>query len=196
MVPCLNGKDISTHLMIVKIDGDVIQDMKILVTTEDALHNVVPHVGAVAGTDEIKAKVTACGNLILLFALGSRSFKATITRCYVMITNRHHTLGLDPFRRTGCQKVVHNMHNKVKITLDSGEIIDIPISVVLNHLNYAKIKIISPGSLTSQSESSKIEQMVCVATHSVRMNEVALNNTLTVHKKGFHSSFQSDFLLS
>ena len=63
-----------------------------------------------------------------------------------MITNSHHTLGLAPFRRIGCQKVVHDIYAKVHITLDSGEIIDIPISVVFNHLDYAKIKIISPGS--------------------------------------------------
>ena len=68
--------------------------------------------------------------------------------------------------------------------------------MVLNHLDYAKIKIISPSGHIAHSESHRIDQMVCIATHRVRMNEVALNNTLTVHKKGFHSSFQSDFLLS
>ena len=62
-----------------------------LVTTSDVLHNVVPHVGAVTGTGEIKAQVTAYGDLILLFAHGSKTFKVTITRCYVMTTNRHHT---------------------------------------------------------------------------------------------------------
>ena len=42
-------------------------------------------------------------------------------------------------------------------TLNSGEIIKIPISVVLNLLDYSKIKIISPGSLTAQLESHKID---------------------------------------
>ena len=51
-----------------------------LVTTEDVLHNVVPHVGAVTGTGKSKAKVTACGDLILLFSLGSRKCKVNITR--------------------------------------------------------------------------------------------------------------------
>ena len=88
------------------------------------------------------------------------------------------------------------MRNKVQITLDSVEIIDIPISVVLNHLDHTKINIFSPSSLTAQSESHIIDQMVCVATHVVRMNEVALNNSLKVHEKGLYSSFQSDFLLS
>ena len=142
------------------------------------------------------AQVTAHGDLILIFALGSRTFKVTITRCYVIPTNLHHDLGLAPFRRSGFQKVVHVMHNKVKITLGSGEIIGIPISVVLNHLDCATIKIISPGSLTVHSESHRIDQMVCMATHRVRMNEVTLNNALTVHEKGLHSSFQSDVLLS
>ena len=133
------------------------------------------------------AQVTAHGDLILIFALGSRTFKVTITRCYVIPTNLHHDLGLAPFRRSGFQKVVHVMHNKVKITLDSWEIID---------LDHAKIKIISPGSLAAHSESHKIDQMVCVATHRARMNEVTLNDALTVHEKGLHSSFQSYFLLS
>ena len=116
-----------------------------LVTTEDVLHNVVPHAGVVKGTDEIKEKVTAYGDFILLFALGSWEFQATITRCYVMTTNRHHTLDLSPFRRASCKKTVHEMHNKVQITLDSGKVIYIQISVVLNHLDYVKIKILSPG---------------------------------------------------
>ena len=42
-----------------------------LVTTEDVLHNVVPQAGVVKGTDQIKAKVTTYGDIILLFALGS-----------------------------------------------------------------------------------------------------------------------------
>ena len=44
-----------------------------------------------------------------------------------MRTNRHHTLGLVPFYRTDYKKAVYNMHNKVHITLDSEEVIDIPI---------------------------------------------------------------------
>ena len=30
MIPYLNGKELSTHLMTVKVDGDTIQDMKTL----------------------------------------------------------------------------------------------------------------------------------------------------------------------
>ena len=51
-----------------------------LVATADVLHNVVSRVGEVTGTGEIKAKVTACGDLILLFALESRTFKVATTR--------------------------------------------------------------------------------------------------------------------
>ena len=109
---------------------------------------------------EIKAKVIACGDLILLFTLGSSKFKVKITRCYLMPTNRHHTLVLAPFQRAGFQKAAHDMHNKVQITLDSGEIIDIPILVVLDYLDHAKIEIISPGCHRAQSESHKIDQMV------------------------------------
>ena len=60
-----------------------------------------------------------------------------------MTTNLHHTLGLATFQREGFMKVVHNMHNKLHVTLDSGKVIDIPISVVLNHLDCTKIKILS-----------------------------------------------------
>ena len=75
----------------------------------------------------------------------SKTFQVTITACYVMSTNRRQILGIDPFQRAGCKKAVHDMHNKVKIALDSVEVIDIPISVVLNHLDYAKVNILSPG---------------------------------------------------
>ena len=119
----------------------------------------------------------------MLFAMVSRTFQVTITRCYVIPTNRHYDLGLDPFRRAGCKKVVHEMHNKVQITLDSSNVIDFLISVVLNHLDYSKIKILSPGVDQVHVESHRIDHMVCVATYLVRMNEVDLNHALTVHEK-------------
>ena len=158
-----------------------------LVTTDDVPHNMVPHVGSVTGTGEIKAKVTAHGDLILIFALGSWTFQATTTRCYVMTSNRYCTLGLAPFRWADYKKAVHDMHNRVQNTLDSGEVIESPISVVLNHLDYTKIKILPPGMRAVHLESHRIDQMVFIAAHRVRMNEVALNHTLTVHEKGLHS---------
>ena len=103
-----------------------------------------------------------------------------------MLTNRHHTLGLGPFRRAGCKKAFHYMHNKVQTTLDGGEVIDILISVVLNHLDYAKVKIISPGGHPDPIEPHKTEYMACLDVHLVRMNEVTINHALTVHDKGLY----------
>ena len=65
------------------------------------MHDVVPHAGAVTGTGEIKVKISACVNLILLFDLGSWKFQVTINRCYLIHTNSHHILGLDLYRRYG-----------------------------------------------------------------------------------------------
>ena len=101
-------------------------------------------------------------------------------------TNCHHTLGLAPFRRSGCKKAIHGMHNKVQITLDSYKLIGILISVVINHLDYAKIKILSPGGIKPHPESHSIDQMAYIATHKVRMNKVILNHALTVQEKVLH----------
>ena len=75
------------------------------------------------------------------------------------------------------------MHTKLYVTLDSDEFIDIPISVVLNHLDYTKIKILSPNGNKAHSESHRIDQMICIATQRVRINEVTLNYALKVHEK-------------
>ena len=76
-----------------------------------------------------------------------------------MPTNSHHALGLALFRRDSCKKVVHDMHNKVQITLESNKVIEIPISVMLNHLDYAKIKILSPDEIKSHPGSHSVDQM-------------------------------------
>ena len=64
-----------------------------LVAIEDVLHNVVPHTCA----SKIKENVTACRDLILLFALSSRKFQVKTNRYYVMPTNLHHALGVATF---------------------------------------------------------------------------------------------------
>ena len=121
--------------------------------------------------------------------LGSQTLQVAMPRCYFMPTNLHHTLGLAPFRRSGFKKATHDIHNKVQITLESGEAIDIQILVVLNHLDCVKVKTLSPGGYPAPIESHNIEKMTCLDTHRVRINEENLNHTLTVHEKGLHSSF-------
>ena len=68
-----------------------------LVTTQDVLHKAVPHIGTVAGASEIKEKVTAYSDLILLFDLSLSTFQVITNRCYVMTTNLHDILGLATF---------------------------------------------------------------------------------------------------
>ena len=88
------------------------------------------------------------------------------------------------------------MHNKVQITLDGGEAIEIPISVMLSHLDHSKVKILSPSGHPASIESHNIEHTLCLAAHQARMNEVKLNHALKIHTTGLHSSFQSEFILS
>ena len=116
-----------------------------LMTIEDVLHIVVPHAGEVTDTGEIKAKATTYVDLIFLLVMGSMTFQVTMTRCCVTFTNLYHTFSLAPFRRAGRKKTVHYMNNKVQITLDDVEVVEIPISVALNHLDYSKFKILSQG---------------------------------------------------
>ena len=77
-----------------------------------------------------------------------------------MPTNRHNDLGLAPFSLYDCTKSVHDMHNKVQITLESEKSIDIAILVVLIYLDYTKIKILSPGGIKPHPESHIIDQMM------------------------------------
>ena len=124
-----------------------------LVTTSNILHNFIPFEVVVTGS-EIKEKVIAFGDPVVLFAIGSRSFKVTIARWCSMPTNYRHTLVLAPFRREGCNKATHSMHNKLQITLESEEVIGILISIVLNHLDHAKFNIF-PGRMSSPCRVSQ-----------------------------------------
>ena len=69
-----------------------------LVTTEDSLRDVSPCDGEVSGTGATQDKVTVCGDLIVLFTIGSRSHKVAITRFYTIPTNHNHNFGLTPLR--------------------------------------------------------------------------------------------------
>ena len=81
-------------------------------TAHDVLNDVVPHQVDVAVTDEIKAKMTAHGNLIVLFAIGSRAHEVTILRCFVTPANLYCTFSFAPIRRTECKKFIHGMNDK------------------------------------------------------------------------------------
>ena len=125
----------------------------------DVLHDDVPQEGPATGNGDIRGKLTAHRDLIVLFAIGSIKCQVTINRFYVMPTNLHKTLRLAPFYRAGCMKATHYVHNKVKITLDSGEVIDITISVVSNHLYYVKVNILSPGINPDPIDSHNVDHM-------------------------------------
>ena len=49
-------------------------------TVEDALYSSVSYSGNITGTGEIKAKETACGDIIVTFVTGSRTHQVTTTR--------------------------------------------------------------------------------------------------------------------
>ena len=115
-----------------------------LVTRHDILYDVVPYQGDVAVTGEIKAKAIAHGDLIVLFAIGSRTCEVTILRCFVMPIINYCTFGLAPILRTGCKKSICDMHDKVQIVLEGGELVDVLVSEIHNHLDYVKVKIPPP----------------------------------------------------
>ena len=92
-----------------------------LCTSTDLLHNWTDYVGLVNGTSGRKSKVIAHGELHALFTMENAKYRITIERCYVMLSNRHHTLGLDPFKKSGCTKVIHSIHEHVDFYLDNGK---------------------------------------------------------------------------
>ena len=81
-------------------------------TVHDVLNDVFPHQVDIELTDEIKAKTTAHGNLIDLFAIGSRSHEVNILRCFVIPANRYYTFSYALIRRTECKKFIHSMNDK------------------------------------------------------------------------------------
>ena len=73
-----------------------------------------------------------------------------------MPTNLYYNFGFAPFRRAGCKKSTYGMRNKVQITLDGRDIVDIPISFIFNHLDCINVKIISPDRNLIPIESHNI----------------------------------------
>ena len=81
-------------------------------TAHYVLHKVVPHEIDIAVTDEIKTKTTAYGDLIVLFAIGSRVHEVTILRCFVIPAIHYCNFSLAPIRRIGCKKFIYGMNDK------------------------------------------------------------------------------------
>ena len=118
-----------------------------LITSTKYLHNWVNYKGLVNETGGGKATVIAYGDLHALFEINDTRYRIIIHCCYVMPSNNHHTLGLAPFKKAGCSKAIHNMHEKVEFHLENGEINILPVTVVSNLLDYVTLKIILPADI-------------------------------------------------
>lgn len=166
-----------------------------LVTDTSLLHNVVEHKGTVNGTGGGKAQVVAYGDLHALFTIANVQYRIIIQKTYVMPSNKHHTLGLTPFKKAGCTRAIHSMHEYLEFHLDNGQIANIPITLINNSLDYVTLKIIPPQSYDANNELND-QVDVIPESNLVRLTEITMNHALTVHEKGLHSSFSSDYQLS
>ena len=165
-----------------------------LVTSTKHLYSCVTHQGTVNGTGGGKAAVTAYGELHALFTIDNINYKMTTSRCYVMPSKKHHTLGLSSFKKAGCSKAIHDMHEKVEFHLENGKKKILLTSVISNSLDYVTLEIVPP-STCNLSNVSTLDDDVILESNRIRLNETTLNCALTAHEKGLHSSFDSDYHL-
>ena len=93
-----------------------------------------------------EAKAIAHGELHDLFTIGHAKHRIVVERCNVMPSNKHHTLGLSPFKKSGCTKAIHSMHDHVEFYLDNGKTFTLTITLTSNSLDFVSLKIMPPAS--------------------------------------------------
>ena len=84
------------------------------------------------------------------------------------------------------------MHDNMTFKLNDEETC-IPASFVSNSLDYAKLDIIPP---TEFDVNNMDKEAFTPESHKIRLNEATLNNALTAHERGLHSSFLNYYQLS
>ena len=82
-----------------------------------------------------------------------------------MPTNKHHTLGLVPLKRSECKWALHTAEEYIQFTSPDGEDLQIPISLHHNNLNYIKIEVLLPRKLLPSS--NEVCNMITTKTNTV-----------------------------
>ena len=59
-----------------------------------------------------------------------------------MLSNKYHMLDLVSFKKRDCQKVIHNMNNKIDLVLSNLYQIKILVLVIHNDLDNVKVSVI------------------------------------------------------
>ena len=131
-----------------------------LCTSTDILHNWTDCVGNVNVTGGGKAKVTARGELHALFKIDDVHYWIIIERFYVMPSNKHHTLGLAPFKKSGCTKAIHIMYEHVEFHFDNATKSTMPITLISNSLDYVSLEIMPPTSCYSSNNNNKEDGLI------------------------------------
>ena len=85
------------------------------------------------------------------------------------------------------------MNECVTIDLEDKDQVNIPVSLIRNTLDYVRVKIIKPSSSDALLNNYHDPIPVCLRA---TMTASSLNQALTVHEKGLHSSFYLDHRLS
>lgn len=111
-----------------------------------------------------------------------------------MPLNKHHALGLAPFKKAGCSKAIHSVHEYVEFHLENGRIKRLPISIISNALDNVTLEIIPPPDYQHNIDKNAAD-FIIPETNKVRLNETTLNHALTAHEMGSHSSFTTDYHL-
>ena len=127
----------------------------------------------------------------MLLDTPTKTILLTIKQDCVMPSNDHNTFGLSPFLLHGCHQVSHVMNQRVTIDLEDTDKVIIPVSLIKNTLDYARVTIIQPSSDNDLPNINIDPIPVCLCA---TMTASSLNQALTMHEKGLHSSFYLDYL--
>ena len=92
-----------------------------------------------------------------------------------------------------CHWMSRVMNECVAIDLEDKDQVNIPVSLIKNTLDYVRVKIIKSFS-ADDLPNNKIEHIPIYLRAT--MIASSLNQDLTVHEKGLHSSFHLDYNLS
>ena len=110
-----------------------------------------------------------------------------------MSSNDHNTFGLSPFLLHSCHQVPHVMNEQVIINLEDADQVILSVSLIKNTLDYVRVTIVQTSSDDDLTNINIDPILVC---HRVTMKASSLNQALTIHEKGLHSSFYLDYKLS
>ena len=161
----------------------------ILVTSPSLLHNVIKTTNEVGNTGGGAASTTHTGELHMLLDTPTKTILLIIKQAYVIPSNDHIKFYLSPFLMHSCHRVPHAMNEHVTIELEDADQVIIHVSLIKNTLYYVRVTIIQPSSDDDLPNINIDPIPVCLRA---TMKASSLNQALTIHEEGLHSSFYLD----